>query len=82
MLPGVRAGMCVFWSEPGVGGDVAEGMVYESMTSMRFRVMVAMMGCRRELALMVLKVYFLSSGAAESAGASCEDADMPDTRRE
>jgi hypothetical protein len=42
MLPGVRAGDCI--SEPGVGGDVAEGIEYESMISMRPRVMVAIIG--------------------------------------
>lgn len=47
----------------GVGGEVAEGMVYVSITSMRLRVIVAMMGCRLESELIVLKVNFLSSGA-------------------
>jgi hypothetical protein len=56
MLAGVRVGECS--SEPGVGGDVAEGIAYESIISIRLRVMVAMMGWRLEFALMVLKVYF------------------------
>ena len=80
MLPGVRTGDCMH--EPGVGGDVADGIAYESMTSIRLRVMVAMMGWRLELALMVLNVYFLSSCPGEKAGESGAIADMPDTRRE
>jgi hypothetical protein len=75
-------GVCTCQSEPGVGGDVADGIVYESMTSMRLRVMVAMIGCRLELALMVLNVYFFSSWPGGNVGDNCEDADMPDTRRE
>lgn len=43
-----------------MGGDVADGIAYDSMTSIRVRVMVAMMGWRLELALMVLKVNLLS----------------------
>jgi hypothetical protein len=81
ILAGVRAGVCTGTIEPGVGGDVADGMVYESMTSMRLRVMVAMIGCRLEWALIVLKVYFFSSCPGGKVGESCEDADMPDTRR-
>jgi hypothetical protein len=82
MSVGVRAGVCVWRMEPGVDGDVAEGMLYESMTSIRFRVMVAMMGCRLEFALMVLNVYFLSSCAGSPRVEVCEDADMAETLRE
>ena len=56
----------------GVGGEVAEGMVYVSITSMRLRVIVAMMGCRLESELMVLKVNFLSSGLGASEGADVD----------
>jgi hypothetical protein len=79
MSVGVRAGVCVC---RGVGGDVADGIAYESMTSMRLRVIVAMMGCRLELALMVLKVYFLSSCAGGATGGACEVADMLENLRE
>ena len=41
-LDGVAKG--VGRAEEGVGGEVAVGMVYESRTSMRSRVMVAMIG--------------------------------------
>ena len=47
----------------GVDGDAADGIAYVSMTSMRLRVIVAMMGWRLELTLKVLKVNFFSSGA-------------------
>ena len=80
MLPGVRVGVCS--SEPGVGGDVADGIEYESMISIRLCVIVAMIGCRLELALMVLKVNFLSSWRDGKVGESGVVADMPDTRRE
>jgi hypothetical protein len=82
MSVGVRAGVCVWRSEPGVDGDVADGIVYESMTSIRFRVKVAMMGCRLEVALMVLKVYFLSSCPGGTMDEVCEETDMPETLRE
>lgn len=62
MLGGVE-GDWVYEDTFGVGGEVAEGMVYVSITSMRLRVIVAMMGCRLESELIVLKVNFLSSGA-------------------
>lgn len=62
MLRGV-IGDWVYEDAFGVGGEVAEGMVYVSITSMRLRVIVAMMGCRLESELIVLKVNFLSSGA-------------------
>jgi hypothetical protein len=79
---GVKAGVCVCMSEPGVGGDVADGILYESMTSMRFRVIVAMIGCRLELAFMVLNVYFRSSCPGGTMGEACEEADMLDALRE
>lgn len=50
------------------------------MTSIRVLVMVAMIGWRLELALMVLKVNFLSSCPGGNEGDSSPD-DMPDTRR-
>jgi hypothetical protein len=79
MLAGVRVGECS--SEPGVGGDVAEGKAYESMISIRLRVMVAIMGWRLEMALMVLKVYFWSSCGGPRVGESGVAALMADTRR-
>jgi len=60
-------------------GEVGEGMVYESRTSMLPRVMVAMMGCRLEMGLMVLKVNFFSSAGELSM---LELLDMPDVRLE
>lgn len=51
------------------------------MTSMRLRVMVAMMGCRLESVLMVLKVNFLSSVPCASVGESGAAMDMLELRR-
>jgi len=62
-----------------VGGDVADGMAYESKTSILVRVMLAMTGWRRELALMVLKLNFLSSTIGDDVEALAE---MPDVRRD
>jgi hypothetical protein len=50
------------------------------MTSMRLCVMVAIIGCRLESELMVLKVNFLSSGPGASAGVDV-DVDMVEVRR-
>lgn len=62
ILDGVVAGVGrVEDGTPGVGGEVAEGIMYESLISMRSRVMLAMMGWRLEFWLMVLKVNFRSS---------------------
>jgi hypothetical protein len=82
ILIGARVDVCICEREPGVEGDVAEGIVYESMTSIRLRVIVAMMGCRLDVALIVLKVYFRSSCPGGNVGESCEEVDMPETRRE
>lgn len=49
---------------------------------MRLLVMVAMMGCRLELGLIVLKLYFLSSCPVGKVGEVWEELDMPDVRRE
>jgi hypothetical protein len=81
ILAGVSAGVCVVMMEPGDDGEVAEGIVYESITSMRLRVIVAMIGWRLEFALIVLNVYFFSSCPGGNVGESCEDVDMPETRR-
>jgi hypothetical protein len=60
MAEGVAIG--VGRAEQGVFGEVADGIMYESKTSMRSRVMVAMTGWRRELALMVLNLNLRLSG--------------------
>lgn len=80
-LDGVAMGDWANAATLGVGGEVAVGMAYESMTSIRERVIVAMMGWRLESALMVLKVNLLSSGPGGNVGDSGVPVDMLGTRR-
>jgi hypothetical protein len=51
------------------------------MTSMRLRVIVAMMGCRLESELIVLNVNFLSSGPGAAIDESGAAVDMDEVRR-
>jgi hypothetical protein len=82
MLAGVGRGVDkADGGNPGVGGDVAEGIVYESRTSILARDRLPMTGWRLELGLIVLKLNFLSSGVGSGDPRGCEALDMVDTRR-
>lgn len=81
MVEGVMTGDWASEKALGVGGDVADGIAYESMTSKRVRVIFAIIGWRLELELIVLKVYFLSSCPGGKDGEGCGAVYAPEVRR-
>lgn len=81
MLAGVATGVVKPEAgKLGVGGEVAEGIVYDSKTSISVRVKDAIIGWRLEVALIVLNLNFLSSGR-DGDYSGCEELDIVDTRR-